>query len=63
MKTTIEIDDSLLEKALRLSGLRTKRAVVEEGLRLLVQLKSQEPIRRLRGQLRWEGALDDMRRD
>ena len=32
MRTNIEIDDSLMQKAQRLSGLRTKRAVVEAGL-------------------------------
>ena len=40
--------DRLMRKALRCSGARTKRAVVEEGLRLLVQTKGQSSVRRLR---------------
>jgi Arc/MetJ family transcription regulator len=63
VRTNIEIDDSLMDEALKVSGLGTKREVVEAGLRLLVRIKQQQRIRRLRGKLRWEGSLEDMRRD
>ena len=63
MRTIIELDDALLAEAMRRTGLKTKRAVVEEALRTLVRLKRQEEIRRLRGKLHWEGDLDEMRRD
>ncbi|NEV60647.1 type II toxin-antitoxin system VapB family antitoxin [Thiorhodococcus minor] len=63
MRTNIVIDDELMERALALSGLKTKREAVEEGLRMLVRLKEQERIRAARGKLRWEGDLDAMRRD
>jgi Arc/MetJ family transcription regulator len=63
MRTNIVIDDRLMAEALRISGARTKRQVVEEGLRLLIRLKSQEQIRHLRGKVRWTGDLDSMRRD
>jgi Arc/MetJ family transcription regulator len=62
MRTNIEIDDRLLEKAQRLSGLGTKRAVVEAGLEILVRLKEQEEILRLAGKVHWEGDLDQSRR-
>ncbi len=61
MRTNIVIDDKLMQKALRVTGLPTKRAVVEEGLRLLIQVKGQTGIRRLRGKVRWEGNLEEMR--
>lgn len=61
MRTNIVIDDRLMRKALQVTGLPTKRAVVEEGLRLLIQVKEQTGIRRLRGKVRWEGNLDEMR--
>jgi Arc/MetJ family transcription regulator len=57
MRTNIEIDDRLMQDALRVSGARTKRAVVEEGLRLLVRTRGQGSIRRLRGRVTWEGDL------
>ena len=63
MRTNVEIDDSLMAEALKAGGFKTKKAAVEEGLRLLVRTRAQEQLRRLRGKLRWEGSLDKMRRD
>ena len=57
MRTNINIDDSLMRKAMKATGLGTKRAVVEEGLRLLIKIKGQEGIRRLRGKIAWEGDI------
>ena len=37
MRTNIDIDARLMRQAMRSSGARTKRAAVEEGLRLLIQ--------------------------
>ena len=61
MRTNIVIDDALLAEALLCTGLSTKKAVIEEALRTLVRLKSQEQVRSLRGRLRWEGDLPMMR--
>ncbi len=63
MRTNIEIDDDLMAQALKVDGFKTRKAAVEEGLRLLVQTKAQRRLRGLRGKLRWEGSLEDMRRD
>jgi len=63
MRTNIVIDDSLMDDALKLTGLKTKREAVELGLKTLIRLKKQEEIRRFRGKLRWEGNLDEMRTD
>lgn len=63
MRTNVVLDDKLVEEGMRLTGLTTKRAVIEEALRLLVRLKSQEEVRDLRGKLRWEGDLEAMRRN
>ncbi len=62
MRTNIEIDDELIGHAMRATGLKTKRRVVEEGLRLLVRLKEQEDILRLAGKVRWQGNLGESRR-
>jgi len=61
MRTNIEIDDRLMRQAMRSSAARTKRAVVEEALRLLVQTRRQAAIRRLRGTVTWEGDLNASR--
>ena len=61
MRTNIDIDDKLITQAMDLSGKVTKKAVVEEAMRLAVQLHSQaEALRQLWGIGR-EGNLDEMR--
>jgi Arc/MetJ family transcription regulator len=55
MRTNIDIDDSLLKEALAVTGLKTKKAVVDEGLRRIVRGRRQlEALEALRG-LGWEG--------
>jgi Arc/MetJ family transcription regulator len=63
MRTNIELDDQLVDQAMRSTGARTKRAVVEAGLRLLVQTHAQTNLRKLRGKVQWQGNLDDSRLD
>jgi Arc/MetJ family transcription regulator len=61
MRTNIEIDDELMERALKASGLPTKRAVVEAALLLLIQVKAQSGVRKLRGKVKWQGNWDEQR--
>jgi Arc/MetJ family transcription regulator len=61
MRTNINVNDDLLAEAMQLSGLKTKKAVVEEGLRQLIRLQRQAGIRSLRGKLKWEGNLEESR--
>ena len=61
MRTNIEFDNELMNEAIKLSSLKTKQATVELGLKTLVRLKKQENLRRFRGQLTWDGDLDEMR--
>lgn len=62
MRTNVVIDDELMSEAQRLSGIQTKRQVVEEALRLLIQMYEQSQVRELRGQLAWNGNLAEMRK-
>ncbi len=61
MRTNIILDEELIDRARKLTGIKTKKQVVQEALRLLIQLKEQEQVRALRGKLHWEGDLDEMR--
>jgi Arc/MetJ family transcription regulator len=64
MRTNIEIDDELMNQAMRVSGTATKRETVQRALELLVRLADQARlIRSARGKLHWEGDLAAMRRD
>lgn len=61
MRTKIVIEDVLMDEAMAASGLRSKKATVEEGLRLLIQFKRQEAILSLVGEVGWVGDLDASR--
>lgn len=61
MRTNIVIDDKLMREAIRESGLKTKRATIEDALRVYVQIKKQARVRQLRGKIQWQGNLDEMR--
>ena len=63
MRTNVVIDDNLMNKAKKVSGLKTKKETIEEALKLLVAQKEQSEIRKLRGKLKWEGNLEEMRLD
>ena len=61
MRTNIVIDDKLMNDALKATGCKTKKEAVEQGLKLLIQRNKQRSIRELRGKLKWEGDLNEMR--
>ncbi|WP_183578514.1 type II toxin-antitoxin system VapB family antitoxin [Mucilaginibacter sp. X5P1] len=51
MRTNIEIDDDLMKKAQKLSNIKTKKAVVEEALRLYVTIENQRKLAELWGKI------------
>lgn len=62
MRTNIVIDDRLMQQALLVTGLKTKREAVEQGLLTLIRLAEQAEIRELRGKVAWQGDLEAMRK-
>lgn len=63
MRTNVVIDDALMAETLKATGLKTKREAVELGLKTLLKLRQQGEVRKLRGQLSWDGDLDAQRTD
>jgi Arc/MetJ family transcription regulator len=61
MRTNIVLDDKLIERAQKLTGIKTKREVVHEALRILILLNEQGEVRSLRGKLPWDGDLNNQR--
>lgn len=61
MRTNIVIDEKLMNDALIATGLKTKREVVELGLKTLLRFDRQKQIKELKGKLKWDGDLDSMR--
>ncbi len=62
MRTNIDIDDVLLAEAQKASGQTTKKATVEEALRLLVRLRRQKDAGKAFGKYPWRGDLDRSRK-
>jgi Arc/MetJ family transcription regulator len=61
MRTNVDIDDALIERVMTVTGLPTKRAAVDAGLRALLRLEEQKEILGLAGKVRWQGNLDAVR--
>ncbi|MEA3334892.1 MAG: type II toxin-antitoxin system VapB family antitoxin [Chloroflexota bacterium] len=61
MRTNVVLDDELVAEAMRLTGIKTKRQVIDEALRTLVRIKRQRELLTLEGAVHWEGDLDEMR--
>lgn len=62
MRTNIEIDDKLMAEVLKVTGLPSKRAAVEEGLKMLLRNRRRQRILDLHGKIDWQGDLDESRR-
>ena len=60
MQTQIEIDDELMQAALRASGFQTMAEAVEAGLKLLLRQQGYARILELGGKLRWENNAEEM---
>jgi Arc/MetJ family transcription regulator len=63
MRTNIDIDEKLLESAMALSELKTKKAVVEEALEEMVQERQRRKALKEMWGMGWEGDLEQMRID
>jgi Arc/MetJ family transcription regulator len=61
MRTNIELDDALIQQALKLSKKRTKKDVVHDALKSYVALLKKRELINLKGRVTWEGDLKEMR--
>jgi Arc/MetJ family transcription regulator len=61
MRTNLVLDERLVAKGMRMTGLKTRRALVDFALRELIRRRQQRAILKLRGQVKWEGNLDQLR--
>lgn len=61
MRTNIEIDEKLMEEILEKSSIKTKKEVVDTALRQYLRILKLKELADLRGKLKWEGSLEDMR--
>jgi Arc/MetJ family transcription regulator len=52
LRTNIVLDADLVDEAARLTGIGTRRALVHEALRALVETKRRRPLAELRGKVK-----------
>jgi Arc/MetJ family transcription regulator len=62
-RTVIDIQDDLLRKAQKITGISKKVEIVNYALKRLLEQKEFEKVLELRGKVKWEGNLDEMRKD
>jgi Arc/MetJ family transcription regulator len=61
-RTNVVLDDELVSKCQTLTGIKTRRAVIDCALNELLRRKRQREVLQLRGAVKWEGDLDAWRR-
>ena len=62
-RTNIVLDDKLVEKCMKTTGIKTQRALIDHALRELLRHESQIKILALKGNVEWEGDLNEWRKD
>jgi len=62
MRTNIVLDDNLVTEGLRITGLKTKKDLVNYALNSLIERKKMYDIFKFRGKIEWVGNLDEMRK-
>lgn len=60
-RTNIVLDEALVSRGLKLTGLKTQRDLVHHALLQLVRRESQLDLLKLRGRIKWDGDLSAMR--
>lgn len=61
-RTNVVLDDHLIARCKKETGIRTIRALIEHALRELLRHKRQRKVLELKGTVRWEGDLDTWRK-
>lgn len=61
-RTNIVLDDRLVREGMRLTGIKTKKELINAALRDLVRHKNIKKILELEGKVQWIGNLDEMRK-
>jgi len=61
-RTNVVLDDDLVAKCQRSTGIKTRRELIDHALRELLRHESQSKILELKGKIHWEGNLATARK-
>jgi len=62
MRTNIDIDNNLMQKARKINKLKTKKEIVDIALRTYIKVNQRKELLKLFGKVKWEGNLNQMRK-
>lgn len=60
-RTNVVLDDNLVSKCQKATGIKTRRALIDHALQELLRQENQKKILELKGKVRWEGDLKSWR--
>lgn len=60
-RTNIELDERLVQECIKATGIKTQKSLIDHALRELLRHENQLKILELKGQITWEGHLDEWR--
>jgi Arc/MetJ family transcription regulator len=60
-RTNIVLDEDLIKEAMRISGIKTIKGIVDSALRDFIRREKQFDLLKLKGTIKWEGDLSEMR--
>lgn len=58
MRTNIDLDPDLIREAIAATGIKVKRKLVHEALRVLIHVKKRKPLSELRGKIKFQPSHD-----
>ena len=61
-RTNVVLDAKLVEDCIKVTGIKTQRALIDHALRELLRHENQTKILDLKGKIHWEGDLNEWRR-
>lgn len=61
-RTNIELDEELVSEAMKLTHLKTKKALVDYALKELVRKVKRRNLLQFEGKVKWEGNLYEIRK-
>ncbi len=60
-RTNVVLDDNLVEDCIKATGIKTRKALIDHALKELLRHENQIKILDLKGNINWEGNLDEWR--
>ena len=61
-RTNVVLDEKLIEDCIKVTGIKTQKALIDHALRELLRHEKQIKILELKGKISWNGNLDEWRK-